>query len=47
MLSQINTMLTNMLGPMGPLMVVGMLGVGLIIVALPTMLKSSLTAFAT
>ncbi len=39
MLSQINTMLTDMLGPLGPLMVVGMLGVGLIIVALPTMLK--------
>lgn len=39
MLSQINTMLTDLLGPLGPLMVVGMLGVGLIIVALPTMLK--------
>lgn len=38
-IDQINTMLTDMLGPMGPLLALGGVGLVLIIVALPTMLK--------
>jgi tight adherence protein C len=39
MLSQLNTMLTDSLGPMGPLLVVGGLGIVMIVLALPIMLK--------
>jgi tight adherence protein C len=38
-IDQIQTMLTDLLGPMGPLLALGGLGLLLIIVALPTMLK--------
>jgi tight adherence protein C len=38
-IDQINLMLTNALGPMGPLLALGGVGLLLIIVALPTMLK--------
>lgn len=37
--SQINTLLTDLLGPMGPLLALGGVGLLLIIVALPTMLQ--------
>jgi len=39
MLDTINAMLTERLGPLGPLMVIGFLGVVLIAIALPTMMK--------
>lgn len=39
MLDTVNAMLIEQLGPLGPLMVIGFLGVVLIAVALPTMLK--------
>ena len=38
-IDQINTMLTDLLGPMGPLLALGFVGIVLIIAALPTMLK--------
>ncbi len=38
-LSAINTMLTDTLGPLGPLMAVGFLGLLLILIALPTVMK--------
>jgi tight adherence protein C len=46
MLSTINTYLTDMLGPLGPLIAVGLLGVLLILVALPTMLKKQRNRYA-
>ena len=38
-LSDINTMLTSQFGPLGPLLAIGLLGLALILVTLPTMLK--------
>jgi tight adherence protein C len=38
-LEQIQTMITDMLGPFGPLMIVGLLGVFLILITLPVLLK--------
>lgn len=38
-LEQIQTMITEMLGPYGPLMIVGLLGVFLILITLPVLLK--------
>lgn len=38
-IDQINAMLTDMLGPMGPLLALGFVGIVLIIAALPSMLK--------
>ena len=37
--SSINTWLTDTLGPMGPLLAVGLLGLLLILIALPTVMK--------
>ncbi|MGL4311928.1 MAG: type II secretion system F family protein [Paracoccaceae bacterium] len=39
MLDTINTMLTDLLGPMGPLLAVGGLGLLMVVVTLPTLLK--------
>lgn len=39
MLDQINQNLVNLLGPAGPLLALGGLGIVLIVLALPTMLK--------
>ncbi len=44
-LSEINTMLTDTLGPLGPLLVLGGLGLLLTLIALPTMLKKQPDAF--
>ena len=38
-MENLNTMITDMLGPFGPLMLVGMLGVFLILLTLPILLK--------
>ena len=38
-MEQIQTMITDVLGPFGPLMIVGMLGVFLILITLPVLLK--------
>ncbi len=38
-LEQIQTMITDLLGPFGPLMIVGLLGVFLILITLPVLLK--------
>ncbi|WP_108816433.1 type II secretion system F family protein [Loktanella sp. Alg231-35] len=38
-MEQIQTMITDMLGPFGPLMIVGLLGVFLILITLPVLLK--------
>jgi len=38
-MEKLNTMITDMLGPFGPLMLVGMLGVFLILLTLPVLLK--------
>ncbi|WP_458789881.1 type II secretion system F family protein [Yoonia sp. MH D7] len=38
-MQEMNTMITDMLGPFGPLMLVGMLGVFLILVTLPVLMK--------
>lgn len=46
MLSTINQMLTDAMGPLGPLIAVGMLGVLLILIALPTVLKKQRDRFA-
>lgn len=46
MLNSINTMLTDALGPLGPLMALAMTGVVLIVVALPTLLKKETDGFA-
>ena len=46
MLSQINQTLVDTLGPLGPVMVLGMLGFLLMLIALPTMLKKRPNAFA-
>jgi tight adherence protein C len=46
MLSSVNTMLTDALGPLGPLMAVGFLGIVLIIVALPTLMKKETDGFS-
>jgi tight adherence protein C len=45
-LNNINTMLVNSLGPLGPLIALGGLGLLLIIAALPTMLKKRVEPFA-
>ena len=45
MLDSINQMLTDTLGPLGPLLALGFLGVVLIIVALPAMLKKETDGF--
>jgi tight adherence protein C len=46
MLSSVNESLTNALGPLGPLIAVGLLGVLLVLVALPTMLKKQRDRFS-
>lgn len=46
MLASINTMLVERLGPLGPLIAVGMLGMLLILIALPTFLKKRRDRFA-
>lgn len=38
-MESLNTMITDMLGPFGPLMLVGMLGVFLILLTLPVLMK--------
>ena len=45
MLNSINQMITDKLGPLGPLLALGFLGVVLIIVALPAMLKKETDGF--
>lgn len=45
-LSNINEMLVNAMGPLGPLVAVGALGLLLILAALPTMLKKKIEPFA-
>ena len=44
-LTDINTMLTNALGPLGPLMALGGVGLALILATLPTMLKKKADPF--
>ena len=44
-LADINTMLTNALGPLGPLMALGGIGLALILATLPTMLKKKADPF--
>ena len=44
-LTDINTMLTNTLGPLGPLMALGGVGLALILATLPTMLKKKADPF--
>ena len=44
-LTDINTMLTNTLGPLGPLMALGGIGLALILATLPTMLKKKADPF--
>jgi hypothetical protein len=44
--SAVNTMLTDALGPLGPLIAVGILGLLLILIALPTMMKKQRDRFA-
>jgi tight adherence protein C len=44
-LSAINTMLTDAMGPLGPLIAIGLLGFLLILIALPTMLKKQRDRF--
>ena len=44
-LTDINTMLTNALGPLGPLMALGGIGLALILATLPTMLKKKADPF--
>ena len=46
MFKAINDMITGMLGPLGPLMLVAALGIVLVLVALPTMLKKQRDRFA-
>ena len=46
MLNNINTMLTDALGPAGPLLALGFLGVVLILIALPSMLKKETDGFS-
>jgi len=45
MLNNLNKMLTDMLGPLGPLLALGFLGALLIIIALPTLLKKETDGF--
>ena len=45
-LSNINEMLINLMGPLGPLVAVGALGLLLILAALPTMLKKKVEPFS-
>lgn len=45
MLSEINQMLTDAFGPLGPLLAIGILGVILVVVALPSMLKKETDGF--
>ena len=46
MLNNINQMLTDALGPLGPLMALGFLGIVLVMIALPSMLKKETDGFA-
>ncbi|MGA0541663.1 type II secretion system F family protein [Neotabrizicola sp. VNH66] len=46
MLSNLNQTLVDLLGPLGPLIAVGLLGVVLILIALPTMMKKERDRFA-
>ncbi len=46
MLDTINTMLTDALGPMGPLLALGFIGIVLVIVAVPSMLKKETDGFS-
>jgi len=46
MFSSINTMLTDMMGPLGPLIAVAGLGIILILIALPTMMKKQRDRYA-
>ena len=46
MLANINTMLTDALGPLGPLLALGLLGALMIIIALPAMLKQETDGFS-
>lgn len=46
MLNSINSALTGMLGPLGPVIVIAALGIFLVLVALPTMLKKQRDRFA-
>lgn len=46
MLGTINTMLTDALGPLGPLLALGFLGLLLVIIALPSMLKKETDGFS-
>lgn len=46
MFSNINTMIVNALGPMGPVLVLGGLGLVLVVVAIPLMLQKKPDAFA-
>ena len=45
-LNNINAMLINAMGPLGPLIALGGLGLLLVLVALPTMLKKRVEPFA-
>ena len=45
-LNNINTMLVNAIGPLGPLIVLGGVGVLLVLAALPTMLKKKIEPFS-
>ena len=46
MLDTINTMLTDALGPLGPLLALGFLGVMLVIIALPSLMKKETDGFS-
>ena len=46
MLNTVNQMLTEALGPLGPLLALGFLGVVLVLIALPAMLKKETDGFA-
>jgi len=46
MLSQINDFLIAQMGPLGPLFAVGVLGIALMAIALPTMLKKRADPFS-
>ena len=46
MLNNINQMLTDALGPLGPLLALGFLGVVLVIIALPSLLKKETDGFS-
>lgn len=46
MLDTINTMLTDALGPMGPLLALGFLGLMLVVIALPSLMKKETDGFS-